>query len=174
MDKIIFIYDKLLTQQERDKVHLDLQFISFAQMQGKMYWFTDGKKRWIFAVPQDTSKVVYGALFLMKDYDLHKHRIHAYYNNSIGSIGKTLIENSFDLFNVKTRPIKFSTLSELLTGRYKIGEAVDCMCFVGNLQNPRMNFNSSRQRYYGTQRIDKESFITLIEEQNGGHKDGLG
>lgn len=169
MDELFFIYDKLLTKQERDKIHLDLQFISLAQMQGKMYWYTDSKKKWIFAVPQDTSKVIYGGLFLMKDYDLHKHRIHAYYNNSIGSSGKTFIENTYDLSNVQVRPIKISSLSDLLTGRYKVGDGVDCKCFVGNLQNNRMNFNSKRQRYYGTQRIDKESFITLIEEQNGGH-----
>lgn len=170
MDELFFIYDKLLTKKEQKKIHLDLQFISFAQMQGKMYWMTDSKKRWIFAVPQDTSKVIYGAIFLLKDYDLHKHRIHAYYNNSIGSYGKTLKENTYDLSTVYVRPIKIPSLSSLTTGRYQIGEKIECKCFVGNLQNERMNFNSNRQRYYGVQRIDKESFLTLVEEQNGGHK----
>ena len=169
MDELIFIYDKLLTSQERKKIHLDLQFISFAQMQGKMYWYTDGKKKWIFAVPKDTSKLIYGAIFLMKDYDLHKHKIHAYYNNSIGSSGKTFIENTYDYIPATVRPIKLTSLSDLLSGRYKVGDKMECKCFVGNLQNARMNFNSNRQRYYGKQRIDKESFITLIEEQNGGH-----
>jgi hypothetical protein len=158
-----------MTKQEQEKIELNLQFIACGQMRGNMYWVRDPRKQYIFAVNRErTSKVVYGGIFLMKDYDLHKHKIHAYYNNSMVYSGETLDVNLYDFTDVLVRPIKISSISDVITNRYSIGKEIECGCFVGNKSNRRMNYNSTKgKRYYKVKRIDKENFIQMIKDRKG-------
>lgn len=172
-DKFLFLYDKLMTAAERKKIKLNAEFIACGQMHGKMRWVVTRRisnknayknTRRIFAIPKDTTKVIYGGIFLVKEWEFERQKVHAYYHNSIPNCGHTLREDLYDFAEVGVRPIKFQQLKDLKTGRYKIGEELICGAFVGNLANGRMNYNNINEPYYSEKRIDKENFITMITE----------
>lgn len=172
-DKFLFLYDKLMTASEQEKIQLPAKFIACGQMNGKMRWVITRRisnknayknTRRIFVIPKDTVKVVYGGIFLIREWELQRQKVHAYYHNSIPNCGYTLREDLYDFADVSVRPIKFSSLKDLKTGRYKIGDELICGVFIGNLSNGRMNYNSNNEPYYSEKRIDKENFIKMITE----------
>ena len=171
MDKLIFLYDALMTEEQRKKILLNAEFLTCGQMQGKMRWMvsyrsTYQEQRRIFAIPKNTSKVIYGGIFLVKDWELHRQKVHAYYHNSIPNCGHTLQEDLFDYQEIPVRPIKIKNLKDLTTGRYKVGNDVPCGVFVGNSGNGRVYYNSKNEPYYDEKRIDKNNFIQMIKENS--------
>ena len=137
-----------------------------------MYWVisrrvsnknTYKNTRRIFAIPKDTVKAVYGGIFLVREWEIQRRKVHAYYCNSIPNCGHTLREDLYDFADVSIRPIKFRQLKDLKTGRYKIGNELICGVFIGNLSNGRIYYNSNNEPYYGEKRIDKNSFVKMIK-----------
>lgn len=179
MEKILFIYDKLMLAREQRLVGLNAEFLTFAQVNAKMYWFADreyGKKRRkkkrIFLIPKSGTKVCYGALYKIDDYEFAEHKLHSYYYSMKPFIGKEDDEQLYVLRNVLATPIKFDSLSALQNGKYKTGAKVECETFIGNVRNETISYNSSKS-YYKIQGIDHENFIELVREKQGEMKHGL-
>ena len=168
MDKLIFVYDKLMTAKEQALSSLDLEFIAFGQMRGKLYFLNDDKKRRIFALPSkgNSTKLVYGGIFLLKNYEEKQYKIHAYYNNSIAFTGETFIEDLFDMKEITVTPIKFVNLRQIEKNEYIKGEPVKCNCFIGNLSNYKIQHSKKRGRYYRIQNVDAESFVQMIKDRS--------
>lgn len=165
MNKLIFVYDKLMTKTEQANANLSLEFISFAQINSKLYWLTDGKRKRLLLMPTKglTTNLVYGGIFLLKDYENNRHKLHSYYNNSIPYTSMTMIEDLYDFVDVQVTPIKFSSLKCIEVNNYTKGELVECSSFIGNLSNRIVKYNTKRS-YYKSKGVDKEHFITLVKE----------
>lgn len=167
MDKILFIYDKLMTAKEHDIVSLDLDFIAYGQIRGKLYFLNDDKKKRMFAVPSkgNSTKLVYGGIFLLKNYEEQKYKLHSYYNNSEAFTDTTFIEDLFEICEIDVTPIKFDCLSSIENGRYEKGKIIKCETFVGNTYNSKIKNSIKRGRYYRVQNVDAKSFIQMIKDR---------
>lgn len=163
---LLFLYDKLMTKHEQECANLDLEFIAFGQISAKMYWLNDTKRKRVFAMvpPIKTTSLVYGGIFLLKDYEHNRYKLHAYYNNSMPYTDCTLIEDLYEMRTVNVIPISFGSLKDLESGKYKKGNPVECFAFFGNPVNKQIQYNAAR-RYYKLKGVDKDSFIKLIREQ---------
>ena len=169
MDKLLFIYDKLMTAKEQNVANLKLQFISFAQIKAKGYWLNDDKQRRIFVQlsPEGSrsTNLFYGGLFLLKGYEENKHKLHSYYNNSFPYLNMTVQEDLYELANATAYPIKFNSLRDVEKCNYEHGTAIECFCFVGNARNKKIQYCMKRRGYYRQNNVDSKSFIQLIKDK---------
>ena len=155
-----------MTKHEQECANLDLEFIAFGQISAKMYWMTDTKRKRIFATnpPIKTTSLIYGGIFLLKDYEHNRYKLHTYYNNSIPYTDCILIEDLYEMRNVNVVPISFGSLKDLESGKYKKGNSIECFSFFGNPVNKQIQYNTAR-RYYKLKGVDGDSFIKLIREK---------
>jgi len=165
VDKLLFIYDNLMTVDEQVLAEIPLEFLSLGQMQGRLRWFNDTKKRRLFAVPNNgySTKVIYGGIFLLKEYEHFMHKLHSYYHNSFPYTNRTIREDMYVLTPVSVRPLKISSLSGLAKGEYEVGEAIMCETFIGNTMNPQIK-NSMKKRYYEHKNIYAPSYLQMVKE----------
>lgn len=170
MKKIVFLYDKLMTVSEQQLLGLDAKFLSYAVVNAKMYWFADReygklrrKKKKTFIIPKQGTKLVYGALFEISNYETAKLKIHSYYYSLSEFIGEKSTHDLFTLTPLLATPIRFKRVSQLETSTYDRGTPIECECFVGNLNNPTIQYNSSKPYYY-LQGIDEKNYIEMIKE----------
>lgn len=165
MDKLIFIYDNLMTKGEQALTEIPLEFISCGQIPARMRWVNDTKKRRLFIVPNKSyaTRVVYGGIFLLKEYEHHAHKLHSYYHNSMPFAEKTLVEDLYELTVLPVRPIRTTSLLGLSKGKYEVGEPVECNVFIANQKNKRIQ-NSLKKRYYEHRNIHVPSFLQMIKE----------
>jgi hypothetical protein len=167
MKKIIFLYDELMTLRERRLNKMNMKLLSYAQTHGKLYWFNDGKKKRIFAMPVKgaSTKIIYGALFETQNYEFIKHKLNSYYYNASAFIGENTENDLYVLTNTIAYPIKFDSLSGLQKQQYTKGNPVECEIFIGNLQNKLIKKNHTK--YHKLSGVDVDSFVTLIKENKG-------
>lgn len=168
MDKLLFIYDKLMTADEQSLINVPLRLVSFAQMQARMYQVNDTKKKRLLAFPKPgvSTKVVYGGLFLLRDFEFHQHKLHSYYYSCTPFTGIEAVEDMFVMKDVTVRPIRFQNLASLAASNYEVGECVSCAAFVGNARNKKIQ-NSLKKKYWTAKNIDKGSFIKMVKESQG-------
>lgn len=158
-----------MTKDEQTIANLNLQFISYAKAHGKLYWLNDTKQKRIIAVPSKkaTTSLFYGALFLCEDYENNKHKLHSYYNNSIPYTNATMKEDLYDFSKIIAIPILFSNLKDIEKNNYKMGEPVECACFVANSCNENTRYAISKP-YHRMKSVDAKSFIKLVKEKSNG------
>ena len=169
-DSLFFIYDKLMTKDEQKVSNIEMEFISFGLINAKMSRVTTRYdpsnkiilKR-IFATPINGIHVVFGGIFLLKNYERDVYKIHTYYDNSMMFLGNTMKEDLYDFVEIAVTPIKFNSIDDIKTCNYKIGNDVMCGTFIGNQANERISYNI-KQKLYRMPAMDKESYIQLIKE----------
>lgn len=166
MDKLIFLYDKLMTKKEQKLTGLNLKFVAYAQVKAKAYWVNDNKRKRIFLIPSKgvSTKLMYGAIFLLKNYEENKYKLHAYYNNSFAYLNMTIKEDLYDFSNVIISPIKFNSLKNIELCNYTYGNPIECVCFIGNEKNNKIQNSIKRRRYYKENNVDQKNFIQLIRD----------
>jgi hypothetical protein len=167
MKKLLFLYDNLMTKEEQLKVNLELEFICAAQINSKMYWMNDGKRRRYFIIlpTGQTTNLTYGGIFVLKDYEHNKHKLHSYYNNSIPFTSSTMREDLFDMKKGRVTPIRFDSITSIESNQYLKGESVECSFFVGNPSNSRIQYNSNKY-YYRTKGVEVISFLKMVKENS--------
>lgn len=157
-----------MTIEEQCAANLNLKLISYAIIHGKLYWLNDTKKKRIISIPSNRStSLIYGGLFLCEDYENNKHKLHAYYNNSIPFTGNTVIEDLYDFSEVTAIPIVFSSLKDIEQNDYKKGIPVECSCFVANFSN-RLVGDTVRKPYHKMKGVDAVNFIKSVKEKSNG------
>lgn len=166
MDKLIFVYDKLMTAEERKLVNLKMEFISYGLIKAKLYFFNDDKRKRLFAIPVKgvSTKLVYGGIFLLKNYEEWQYKLHAYYNSLQPFIGASFKEDLFIPMSVKAIPIKFKSLRDIEMNDYVKLPEVECEIFAGNPINEKVKRSVKRGRYYRINNVDVNSFIKMIKE----------
>ena len=170
--KLLFLYDKLMTKQEQKKLGIDLEFLAFGIMHGKLRKIVVRrdpiqkiKKDKIFAIPNNGSNIIFGGIFYLENYDRDSYKLHSYYHNSIPIVGETIREDLYDFIEVAVSPIKFSSFDDLKICNYdSLGNEIMCDTFIGNQFNKRVGFNSKEKRYIMPS-MDKTSYIQMIKER---------
>ena len=106
-DRIIFLYDELMTKEYQEIIRLPLTFVSLGLVHGKLYFFNDSKKYRKFIIPKDNSSaIVFGGLFVLKDYEDYKLRLHSFYNSSSALLDKPHKEDNFIFSHINIYQIK--------------------------------------------------------------------
>ena len=166
----MFFYDKLMLASEQQLVGIKARFLSFATVNGKMYWFADReygykhrKKKRLFMLPKSTTRTIFGALYEVENFEDCELKLHSYYNSMCPFVGEVTKNDMFVLSHRIAISIKFNKLSTTQNSKYKRGEPIECEVFVGNTLNPVIQYNSSKSYYY-LQGIDHENFIKLVQE----------
>lgn len=163
---LVFIYDTMMLKEQQKILEVNMQFVSFAYAKGKLYNISKRKKmeRFVLTNRTKTLEVVYGAIFLVSNWEWDKMKLCSFYSNSIPYSGETLDSDLFDLVSINVVPIKFNSIEEFVNLEYKVLEPIDCLAFVENKENEyvkkRANFRY-KSKYY-----DKSSFYKKIIELN--------
>ena len=169
MDRFIFVYDALLTKAEQEKIGVPMEFVSLAQINAKRYRMRMRKKgtyKHFILLPNNMLlNVVYGAIFLIRNYHHHRHKLCAYYHNSKPYTGNTLDSDYFDEVKASVTPIKINSIWQLEKGDYVRGDKVEATVFVGN---KNCDYVMTHTHYHNRQKnVDRNNFIKMIKEQQG-------
>lgn len=164
-DKIIFLYDELMTNEYQEIMRLPLTFLSLGLIHGKLYFFNDSKKIRKFVIPKDNSSaIVFGGLFVLKDYEDYKLHLHSFYNSTSALLDKPHKEDSFIFSPLNIYPIKAPSYNDLLRSNIEYLPEILCEGFIGNIENEKIK-RSITHRYYKLGVMDKENFKTLLKER---------
>ena len=164
-DRIVFLYDELMTKEYQEIMRLPLTFISLGLIHGKLYFFNDSKKYRKFIIPKDNSSaIVFGGLFVIKDYEDYKLHLHSFYNSSSALLDKPHKEDNFIFSPLNIYPIKATSYDDLLKSKIEYLDKISCEGFIGNIENEKIK-RSITHRYYKLGVMDKENFQTLLKER---------
>lgn len=163
---LIFIYDKLMLKEYQKILETNMDFVSFGYVRGKLYNFSKKTNdyRYFLKPMRRTLDIVYGAIFVINNWEWDKLKLCSFYNNSIPFNGETIQSDIFDLKKIDVVPIKFSSIKEFTEVKYEVGESIECHVFIGNENNEDIkkwtNFRK-KNKYY-----DKSSFYKKVIELN--------
>lgn len=155
MDKLIFLSNELQNPHQQRELRIPLEFITFGITEGRMYKHFRNQSN--FIIPIDTLKrwgneVIYGGLFLSKDFDFYAEILDAY---NMCSLSKLLRNHDLDIHHrieVDVKPIYFKTLDDLARLKYKEGEPIKAQTYMGNLKHNKI-----------TQRLNKTVSYRIID-----------
>lgn len=170
MDKLIFLSNELQNPLIQKEMHLPLEFITFGITEGRMYKHFRNESN--FIIPVDALKrwgneVIYGGLFLCKDFDFYARILDAYH---VCSMSTLLRNHDLDIHHrveVDVRPIYFKTLDELKRLKYREGESVQATTYMGNLKHHKISRRLDKTVSYRIiDGIDKDNYKKLWEVEN--------
>ena len=164
-DKIIFLYDELMTKEYQEIMRLPVKFLSLGLVNAKLYFYNDTKQRRKFIIPNEkqSSSVVFGSLFLFKDYDDYKLHLHSFYNNE-AILETSYTEDHYILSKIQVTPIKAKTYEDLLRSNIEYLDKLECETFIGNLKNDKI-IHSITHRHYKMGAMDTKNFKQLLKER---------
>lgn len=164
-DKLIFLYDELMTKEYQEVLRLPLKLVSLGLINAKLYFYNDTKRRRKFIIPNEkqSSSIVFGGLFLLKNYDEYKFHIHSFYNNE-AILEASFIEDFYKLSPVQVTPIKAKTYEDLLKSNIEYLDRLECEAFIGNLNNKKI-LHSITHRHYKMGAMDTQNFKQLLKER---------
>lgn len=173
---LVFLYDRTMIPKYQELLKLNMVFLSYGYIRGKLYEYYDQKDFHPIAIdinditlPWGNDKV-YGALFSMPYFNDKVRALDSLFACSLSRIG---INHKYDICHrhtVKFTPIYFNSLEELAYLRYNRGEDILADTYYGNPINPYIIHRVKRKRYRINDGIDAKSFYQLyneMEECNG-------
>lgn len=165
-DKLIFLYDDLMVKEQQEIMRLPLKFISLGLINAKLYFCNDGKKKRKFIIPnyKEASSVVFGGLFLLKDYQEYKLHIHSFYSSTSAMLDAPHKEDLYVISPCVITPIKAISYDSLLRSDIEYLDRLPCETFIGNQNNEKIQHCMSK-RHYRMGVMDKENFKTLLKER---------
>lgn len=164
-DKLIFLYDELMTKEYQEVLRLPLKLVSLGLINAKLYFYNDTKQRRKFIIPNEkqSSSIVFGGLFLLENYNEYKFHIHSFYNNE-AILETSFIEDFYKLSPVQVTPIKAKTYEDLLRSNIEYLDRLECETFIGNLNNKKI-IHSITHRHYKMGAMDTQNFKQLLKER---------
>jgi hypothetical protein len=144
-----------------------MEFIAFGLTEGKMY--THFRQNDTFVL-KNTGKewgndVVYGALFLIHDFDFYARLLDANYTCSLSTLFKNHDLDLHHRLTTSITPIHFNTLDELARLQYREANKISAQMYFGNPKHPKI---IQRQHHTVSYRIvdgiDTLHFKTLFGE----------
>ncbi len=163
-NQLIFLSNKLMSPHVQRTLRLPIHFVSFAHMPGQLYTVYGNTDMFNYVSRRSQRKVVYGAIFLLENYDFHIRTLDSYGLCSLSALGRNHSLDTLHRIDVEVTPIKFNTLDELARLLYKEMKPIQTQTYVGNLTNPKINLRTKRHTYHVHSNIDKQSFKQLYRE----------
>lgn len=166
MKKLFFIYDSLMIKRMQFLLGIPIKFLSYGYIHAKMYFLNDGKKKRYFFIKAN-GRCVYGAIFVIDDYEAYKNAISAFYSNTEEF---TTIPCPIDLYvktTVEVTPITFNSIEDFERVNFNRAEPIECNSFCGKPTNKKVMHSIDKSAYYGVRNgVDAVSFLKLIKENN--------
>lgn len=168
MDKLIFLSNELQNPHQQRDLRIPLEFITFGMTEGRMYKHFRNQSN--FVIPLDSmqvwgNKVVYGGLFLCKDFDFYARILDAYHVCSLSRLYKNHDLDVHHRVEVDITPIYFQTIEELARLKYREGEPIKAETYMGNLKHAKITQRLNKTVSYRIiDGIDKDNFKQLFGE----------
>lgn len=171
-NKLIFLYNELLSPQVHNVLRIPLQFISFAYVKGKMY--THGQKVSCFTIPLGVNKhwgntCVYGGLFLLRDWEFYTNILDAYHTCSLSTLFTNHRRDIHHRKEVMVTPISFDGLQNMGRLMYHELKEVECSMYFGNTSHAKIRQRlDSHNSYRIIDGVSKKHFKQLYQEVANG------
>ncbi len=113
------------------------------------------------------NSVVYGALFLCKDFDFYARILDSYHLCSLSTLLRNHPYDELHRTNVPVRPIYFNTLDELQYLKYIEGtDNIAAQTYIANIDHPKIKqrMNTANNSHRITSGINAVSFKKLFWE----------
>lgn len=170
MKQLIFLYDKTMNKNYRNKLLLPIHFISYGYIPAKMYHYKEHKDTLIAIDNNHVSRKwgndkVFGGVFLLDYYNVTIRTLDGLYACSKARLNNN---NKNDLMHrVKTSVtlITFNDLEELTVMKYKEREQVLADTYLGNPNHEWIKHRIKMQRYRVIDGIDKVHFKKMFEQE---------
>lgn len=150
-------------------MRIPLEFISFGFMKGRLYTHFNHNAR-TFASNQANKKkwgndVVYGGIFVLRDFDFYIRQLDAYHICSLSTLRKNHLHDLHHRVNCDVTPITFSDAEEFCSLRYQEKEPLEICTYLGNPNHPKINQRLHGARPYRiVDGVDAPHFTQLIRE----------
>lgn len=140
----------MVNPQLQRELGIPLEFVTFAHIEGKM--FHHFKKDNSFVL-QDVSnpwgnKVVYGAIFHLRDSEFYLRLLDAYNGCSLSSLRRNHDLDIEHRVTTKATPITFASIDHLERLMYTERSPVDVQVYVGNVKHPKINQRLNKRNSY--------------------------
>lgn len=131
---LLFLANELCDPHVQRDLRLPLEFIGFAVMPLHMYEGPHTRRTTFLArhTRSQTTDVVYGGLFLLRDADYYLRILDGYHLCSLSTLGRNHIKDEQHRITYEATPISFATLDELASLRYTEREPIHASVYVGN------------------------------------------
>lgn len=153
-------------------MRLPLHFITFAHIVGHLTKSIRNIDVFNAISPYaHQGKVVYGAIFLLENYDFNIRTLDSYSLCSLSALGRNHSLDTLHRIDVEATPIKFNNLDEFSRLLYKELKPIIVQAYVGNQTNPKIKLRLKRQRNLIRQGILVEPFKELYREVSHGREE---
>lgn len=146
-----------------------MEFINFGIFRGKMYKYFRNEDT--FIIPEGYNlgwgnSVVYGGIFLCKDFDFYSEVLDGYYLCSLYKLRRNHIKDLQHRIEVDVTPIFFNNLDELARLKYREGEEIQVTTYVGNVNHPKIKHRIIQQKniFRIVDGVNKKHFKKLFWE----------
>lgn len=167
IEKLLFLSNEFCNPHWYRDMRLPLEFITFAFIKGKMYkhFRNDGtfvlqnQGRW-------GNDVVYGGLFLLKDFDFYIRILDAYHTCSLSTLQRNHTLDLHHRIITQATPISFQSIDELERLKYRERNCIDVQTYLGNSNHPKITqrLRNKSMSYRIKDGINKLHFKELIRE----------
>lgn len=173
MTKLVFFSNELMRPSIRHELKVPLEFIAFSHIKGNMYhhWYSGNSNMYpvnTFVLQKDRqwgNNVVYGALYLLNDFDFWIRVLDSYHGCSKSILTKNHNNDIHHREVLPCTPIMFNTLDELARLKYMEKEHVNAHVYLGNQKHPKINKRFLTTKSYRILNgIDVASFTEQFRE----------
>lgn len=111
-----------------------MEFIAFAHVKGKMYWHELKRDTFITLDKRQPrgNHVVYGAIFSIPDFIFYSGILDSYHRCSLSRLRRNHANDLEHRVETKATIIRFDSIEELATLRYREGAEVEVFAYIGN------------------------------------------
>lgn len=167
---LVFLTNELLSPVKQKVLNIPLEFVSFGLMCGSMYSSHWNQSTFIMDNVQKRpwgNTVVYGAIFLLRDFDFYIQALDAYQGCSLSVLRRNHQLDYQHRHIKKITPIYFSNLKQFSHLLYQEGTQVEAHVYTGNPKHnkitQRLQCNNPSHRIVDG--IDLQHFKSLVWEE---------
>lgn len=151
------------------EVGIPLQFVTYAHVEGKMFKHYRNNNSFVLQDAKNPwgNKVVYGAIFHLRDSEFYLRILDAYYGCSLSSLRRNHdLDIEHRIQGIATQ-ISFTSIDELERLKYTELSTVDVQLYVGNIKHPKINQRLNKRNSYRMIDGCDTNYINLIREVTG-------
>jgi len=166
---LLFLSNELLSPSRHRELNIPFEFISYAILEAKMYKYFRSERTFNTRVTRDWgNSMVYGALFLLRDFDFYIRLIDAYHTCSLTTLRRNHIKDMQHRVKERVTPIYFNSIAILAQLKYSEGETVHAHAYVANPNHPTIyQRTTTHDSYRIIDGIDKSPFLQLYKQTKG-------
>ncbi len=169
MNNLIFLTNNLQNPHIQKDLRIPLDFVCFGILKAKMYKYFGNNDTFITITDKSNQEnnVVYGGIFLCKDFDFYSRILDSFYLCSLSVLLRNHANDICHRVKVEVTPIYFNTLNELARLQYQESEeTIQVETYIANLSHPKIKkrITDYKNSYRIMDGIDAINFKKLFWE----------